>query len=34
MIRGYSSQTGRLIKVEASSENLKDLVWIDLVDNA
>ncbi len=32
MIRGYSSQAGRLVKVEASSENLKDLVWIDLVN--
>lgn len=32
MIRGYSSQAGRLVKEEASSENLKDLVWIDLVN--
>lgn len=34
MIRGYSNQDGRLVEVgvDASSPNLDDLVWIDLVE--
>lgn len=32
MIRGYSSQTGRLIEVEVSNGIFKNLVWIDLLE--
>lgn len=32
MIRGYSSQAGRLVEVESPNKRLRDLIWIDLIE--